>query len=157
MPCTFCDVANSKLKVAKVSESVHALAFLDKYPVVEGHCLIIPKKHYEALWELPKDELADYMQLVAKVQKLITSNLNCEGADLRQHYRPFLEESELTKHHVHFHILPRTYNDEIFQKSLKYHESLRTKPTPPELEKVAQKIKSKKIPRCRPAQAQSDD
>lgn len=158
MSCTFCDVANSKLKVAKVIESTHALAFLDKYPVVEGHCLVIPKKHYENLWSLPEVELTDYIQLVAKVQKLITSNLNCEGADLRQHYRPFLEESELTKHHIHFHILPRTYNDEIFQKSLKYHESLRTKPTLKELEKTAQNIiKNKKTPICRPAQAQSDD
>lgn len=142
--CTFCEIVEGKFEAAIVIDSEFALAFLDKHPVIEGHCLVISKKHYEALWELPLNELSDFVQLVIKVQKLITRNLNCEGADLRQHYRPFLPESEMTKRHVHFHVIPRTFNDEIFQKSLKYHEKLRTKPTLKELEKTVEKIKKKR-------------
>ena len=140
MPCAFCDIASGKLKAAIVSKSRFAVAFLDKYPVVEGHCLVVPKKHYESLWALPEKELTDFIKLVSKVQRLICDNLNYEGTDLRQHYRPFLLETELVKRHVHFHIIPRTFNDQIFQKSLKHHESLRTKPVLVKLRKVAKKI-----------------
>ena len=81
------------------------------------------------------------MQLVAKVQKLITDNLNKEGADLRQHYRPFLPEGEMVKRHVHFHVIPRTFNHEIFRKTLVHHENLRTKPTLEKLKLVGERIK----------------
>ena len=140
MNCSFCDIVSGKLDAALVSESKHALAFLDRNPVVAGHCLVVPKKHYENLWSIPATELTDFMQLVTKVQKLITKNLNAEGADLRQHYRPFLPETEMVKRHIHFHVIPRTLNDAIFKKSLIHHEKLRTKPTKKQLDLVAKKI-----------------
>lgn len=143
MTCAFCDIVARKAKTAVITKSKYALAFMDKRPVIEGHCLVIPKKHYEALWELPEKELTDFIKLICKVQKLIYDNLNYEGADLRQHYRPFLPENEMTKRHVHFHVIPRTFNDEIFKKSLKHHEALRAKPALKELKKTAEKIKRK--------------
>jgi diadenosine tetraphosphate (Ap4A) HIT family hydrolase len=47
-----------------------------------------------------------------------------EGVDVRQNYRPFLAPSKLKVDHVHFHVLPRTNEDELYQKSMKHEADL---------------------------------
>ena len=50
--CIFCAIAAKRAPAAIVYESVDALAFLDIHPVVEGHMLVIPKKHCRNLFDL---------------------------------------------------------------------------------------------------------
>lgn len=41
MSCPFCNIKNP------VKQNDYALAIYDKYPVTEGHMLIIPKRHFQ--------------------------------------------------------------------------------------------------------------
>ncbi|MFH1511410.1 MAG: HIT domain-containing protein, partial [Candidatus Woesearchaeota archaeon] len=54
--CIFCKIVEGKIPSSKVFENSNFLAFLDFSPVSKGHTLLIPKKHYETLMDLP-DEL----------------------------------------------------------------------------------------------------
>jgi len=117
--CPFCELND---KVIKSND--HAVLILSNPRKVPGHCLVIPKRHVEAPWELSEDELADIFALVWDAeQKLITAGLG-DGVDVRQNYRPFLQQSKLKVNHVHFHVIPRASEDYIYQISEKYDTEL---------------------------------
>ncbi len=54
-------------------------------------------------------------------QDYILENV-ASGCDIRQHCKPFLPESRLKVNHVHFHVLPREFQDELFLHSQKNDE-----------------------------------
>jgi len=141
--CIFCSIAEGKAHSAQLGENKHALAVLDAYPVVEGHSLVIPKKHHRALWEIPREELNGIFDLIIEVEKSLLQNLHCEGVDLRQHYRPFVPESKLKKDHLHFHLIPRKSWDELFKKAGTKETELRKEPVKKELESLAERIRGK--------------
>ena len=115
--CVFCQVHNDESHRVIYSNS-HCVAVLDKYPVVQGHCLVIPRRHVEKLQDLTKVEVLSLFDAITKVEDALLSLKLGDGVDLRQHYRPFLEESMLKVNHVHFHLLPRKNNDELYSKAL---------------------------------------
>jgi diadenosine tetraphosphate (Ap4A) HIT family hydrolase len=49
--CPFCNLPESRIWF----NSKHSLAFLDGFPITEGHALIIPKRHVQSVFELPED------------------------------------------------------------------------------------------------------
>jgi len=55
--CIFCDIIAKKLPAHLVAENEHALAFLPKEMECFAHTLIVPKKHYENLFDIPENEL----------------------------------------------------------------------------------------------------
>lgn len=141
MDCVFCWIAAGKNHSAKLGENKHALAILDAYPLLEGHSLVIPKKHHKSLAEIPKEELHAIFDLIVETEDLLLKNLPCEGVDLRQHYRPFVPESKLAKQHLHFHLLPRKSWDEFFKKVGGRETAMRTTPTSGQLDTLAGKIR----------------
>jgi histidine triad (HIT) family protein len=54
-----------KIPAHIVYENDDFLAFLDVRPLSPGHCLVIPKKHYRWVWDVPN--LADYFAVVSKM------------------------------------------------------------------------------------------
>ncbi|GIN70375.1 hypothetical protein J14TS2_08500 [Bacillus sp. J14TS2] len=52
--CIFCKIGKDEAKSWKVCEDEYAYAFLDINPVSEYHTLIIPKKHYENIFDYRK-------------------------------------------------------------------------------------------------------
>jgi diadenosine tetraphosphate (Ap4A) HIT family hydrolase len=48
-----------------------ALALLDRFPVAQGHTLVLPKRHVASLFDLPEEEQAAVWQLVARVRALL--------------------------------------------------------------------------------------
>lgn len=87
----------------------------DKYPLSKGHILIVTKKHYESIMEIPYNELCDIIKTIKQIEKKMVQKLGVKGIDLKQHYRPFLKEGKLVKKHVHFHLVPRSYNDQVYK------------------------------------------
>ncbi|MFH1456976.1 MAG: HIT domain-containing protein, partial [Patescibacteria group bacterium] len=57
MDCIFCKIVKGEIPADKVYEDENVLAFLDITPINPGHVLLIPKKHYENLYDLPDEEL----------------------------------------------------------------------------------------------------
>ena len=51
--CKFCEIVKDQTKGYIVFEDQHTLSFLDTRPLFPGHCLLIPKVHYQTFTDLP--------------------------------------------------------------------------------------------------------
>jgi diadenosine tetraphosphate (Ap4A) HIT family hydrolase len=107
--CPFCDPKQRVLK-----ENTHVYVLLSNPRKVVGTFLVIPKRHVEKPWEFTEAEAKDIFDLVLMVQKKVAEKLS-EGVDIRQHYRPFVKEGRTKVNHIHYHVLPRTFNDALHQ------------------------------------------
>jgi diadenosine tetraphosphate (Ap4A) HIT family hydrolase len=116
--CPFC---NTKGRVLKENEFAEVI--LSNPRKVPGHFLVVPKRHIEKPWELKSEELQAVFDLIFFVEQRIVGKLG-DGVDIRQNYRPFLNQSRLKVDHVHFHIIPRADKDYLYQVSEKFETDL---------------------------------
>jgi diadenosine tetraphosphate (Ap4A) HIT family hydrolase len=116
--CPFCDPKDRVLK-----ENELAKVLLSNPRKVPGHFLVIPKRHIEKPWELRAAELEDVFKLIFFLEERILGKLGT-GVDIRQNYRPFLQQNNLKVDHVHFHVIPRSLEDYIYQVSEKFETDL---------------------------------
>ena len=63
--CVFCKIVKGGIPAYKIYEDKDFLAFLDIAPFTEGHTLVIPKKHYRWVWDLPN--VKEYFSVAAKI------------------------------------------------------------------------------------------
>ncbi len=109
--CIFCELEKHKEHIIYEDECTYVIH--DKYPVVKGHLLVIPKKHYENIMEMPDKELSDLIKTVKKMQLLLMEKMEVKGFTIKQNWQPFVKDNHLVIHHVHFHIVPRKFNDKL--------------------------------------------
>ncbi len=110
--CPFCQLENQVARV--VEETAICWAILSNPRLLIGHILVIPKRHIEKPWELSDIERLEVLRLVDKYRQRLLEN-GANGVDIRQNYRPFLAQNSVKVDHVHFHVLPRTMGDEMFE------------------------------------------
>lgn len=108
--CVFCSIVKGDIPSYKIYEDESVYAFLDIADDVEGHTLVIPKKHYENLIEMPDEELAKVMAAVKKISKSYIETKGYSGVNL---INCCGEDAEQSVFHFHMHILPRTKDDNI--------------------------------------------
>ena len=61
--CPFCNIATRSASAVIVWEDSDIVAFLDNRPIRRGHCLIIPRRHFESFDDVPADLAARIMEL----------------------------------------------------------------------------------------------
>ena len=106
--CVFCKIVNGEIPCSKVYEDEKILAFLDISPVNKGHALVIPKKHFETLLDVPDDLLGDLMKAVKKVAKAVIKVAETDGFNLMQSNKTTAGQAVP---HFHIHIIPRIDGD----------------------------------------------
>ncbi|WP_018124322.1 HIT family protein [Desulfovibrio oxyclinae] len=106
--CIFCRIAAGEIPSAKVYESETVLAFLDIAPVNAGHALVLPKAHYETLWDLPAELGEDLLRAVKSVADAVKVETGAQGLNLMQNN---YEAAGQLVPHVHFHLIPRFDDD----------------------------------------------
>ena len=116
-------------------ENELAYAFLSDPRKVKGHFLVTPRRHVEKTWEVTPEELQAVYGLIYKIEQKIIPALG-EGADIRQNYRPFLDESRLKVDHIHYHVIPRSKFDHIYEVAEHFDTVLFGKLTDQEQEEV---------------------
>ena len=104
-----------------------------------GHLLIVPKRHVEKLSDLKKIEQADLWSLVIEFEENILKYIS-KGCDIRQNYRPFQKQSDLKVHHLHVHLQPRKFKDNLYRKSQIHETELFKKLSKKEFDKMSEKI-----------------
>ena len=67
MSCIFCKIINGEIPSSKVYEDDKVLAFNDINPVAPYHILVIPKKHYDSIIDIPENE----MDIIAHIHDVI--------------------------------------------------------------------------------------
>ncbi|VVB76491.1 HIT domain protein [Candidatus Tiddalikarchaeum anstoanum] len=106
--CIFCSINSNDVPSYTIYEDDLVRAILDVNPVSEGHTLIIPKKHYTDLMEMP-DEFLERIIIVAKKLSLMYKNkLKCTGINLLNANGKDAQQSVF---HFHMHLVPRYDND----------------------------------------------
>jgi len=121
MDCPFCHINEEKTRLIKNGKNIFVI--FSNPGLMEGHLLVIPKRHVEKLSELSKDEKEELFNLVIEYQEKILKNI-APGCDIRQHYRPFLKQSKSKVNHLHIHLQPRKFDDELYKKCQIYHEDV---------------------------------
>lgn len=107
--CIFCRIASGEIPSRKVYEDDLVVAFLDIAPVSPGHVLVVPKAHFNPLWNVPDEVLARLLSVAKRVAKaLMDSSLAPDGVNLFQTNGPAAGQ---TVFHVHFHVIPRKDGD----------------------------------------------
>ncbi len=68
-------------------------------------------------------ERQEIFDTILKFQNLILHK-STAGCDIKQHCKPFLPESKVKVNHVHFHLLPREFEDDLYLKAQKGENEL---------------------------------
>ncbi|MEI6296962.1 MAG: HIT family protein [bacterium] len=129
--CVFCKIIKGEIPAEKVYEDNDILAFLDITPINAGHTLVIPKAHYESLFELPDDILQKISLKLRDLGIAIKEAVGAEGLNIGMNNREAAGQIVL---HAHFHLIPRYLTDGYKHwGGRKYKDG--------EIEEVAKKIK----------------
>ncbi|KPK99889.1 MAG: hypothetical protein AMK75_06210 [Planctomycetes bacterium SM23_65] len=106
--CIFCKIVKGEIPSAKVYEDEQCLAFLDIGPLSWGHTLIVPKKHYERITEMPADEVAALSSVIPKLAAAVIKATDAEGLNVLQNNG---RVSGQAVPHLHVHLIPRHAGD----------------------------------------------
>ena len=100
----FAKMIRGEMPCVKVFEDDVALAFMDIFPQVEGHTLVIPKQaEARNLLDMPAERLGRYMERVQTVAQAVEKALKPKGLRVMQFNGA---PAGQTVYHLHFHILP---------------------------------------------------
>lgn len=111
--CPFCNIDKKRTKIVK--EGKYLLVILSNPRLVDGHLLVVPKRHIEKPSQMTQEEKKEIFDTVLEFQEKIL-NTFASGCDIRQNCRPFQKQDGVKVDHVHFHLLPREFKDELYQK-----------------------------------------
>ena len=106
--CLFCKIVKGELPSSKIYEDEDTLAFLDLFPVNKGHSLVIPKEHYETIFDVPADSLAKISLVMKNVADAVKKGVNADGISIAQSNG---KDAGQVIPHIHFHIMPRFKDD----------------------------------------------
>lgn len=106
--CIFCKIISGQIKSWKVYENDHIFAFFDIHPVNKYHTLVIPKKHYQNIFDLPEDEFVEISKVIKKITSYYKENLGIENVQIINSSGKIAQQDVF---HAHFHIVPRLLND----------------------------------------------
>lgn len=106
--CVFCKIVKGEIKSWKVYEDLSVYAFFDIHPVSEYHTLVIPKNHYESIFDIPEYELKEVIAVVRKLALTFNVKLGIRNVQI---INSSGSEAQQDVFHVHFHIVPRRSGD----------------------------------------------
>ena len=108
--CIFCKIIQKKAPASIVYEDKRIIAFMSIQPINVGHTLVIPKKHYENIYEITEEEIGQLYRIVKKITKAIKTSIEAEGIRIIQNNG---KAAGQVIFHMHVHIIPM-YNNNIW-------------------------------------------
>ncbi|MEU3405044.1 HIT domain-containing protein [Streptomyces sp. NPDC006670] len=109
-PCEFCDIVSGRLHAEILHEDESTVAFLDNTAVMEGHTLVIPRRHATDIWEITEDDAAAVMRTVHRMAGVLRDVFAPDGMTLFQANRPAGWQDVF---HLHVHLVPRREADHL--------------------------------------------
>ena len=104
--CHFCRIATRQVTARLVFEDEISLAFLDHRPVFPGHCLLIPKEHFETLTDLPEHLIGPFFSNAQLLSGAVEAAMAAHGTFVAMNNRV-----SQSVPHLHTHIVPRRRKD----------------------------------------------
>ncbi len=103
-PCLFCHPKQKEI----LAETEHALLVTDTYPVSDGHCLVIPKRHMPSYFECNEEENRDFRELILKAKEILDKKYKPDAYNIGNNNGLYAGQSVF---HLHIHIIPRYKGD----------------------------------------------
>jgi histidine triad (HIT) family protein len=123
----FSKIIAGDIPAYKIAEDDKFFAFLDIFPLVEGHVLVVPKVEVDKFFDVPDHYLADMLLFAKPIAKAIEKTFDCN--------RCGLAVVGLEVPHAHLHLVPiNGINDLNFNRA-------KLKPTPEQLKATQEKIR----------------
>jgi histidine triad (HIT) family protein len=101
--CIFCRIVRREAPASIVYEDDEVVAFLDIRPLNEGHTLVIPKEHYETVYEIP-EELNAHIYRIVKRTVVVKNATEADGITIIQQNGHAAGQEVF---HMHVHVVPR--------------------------------------------------
>lgn len=106
--CIFCKIVAKEIPATTIFEDDEVLVFMDIGPIIKGHALVIPKKHYDPVTDTP-DEVLAKLHITAK--RIADAQMNALGADGVNIMQNNGKASGQEVPHIHVHVIPRFCDD----------------------------------------------
>jgi histidine triad (HIT) family protein len=120
LSCAFCRFINGEesqhnTRGDVVHEDAATLAFVSPkwWPNNPGNVIVIPRRHFETIYDIPDDVLAQVFLAAKRLAIAMKTAYACDGVSLRQH-NEVGGGQEVP--HFHVHVLPRYFGDELYQR-----------------------------------------
>ncbi len=110
MECIFCKITAHEIESKIVYEDDKVMAFLDVNPISAGHTLVIPKIHYENIFDISPDTLERIASIAKKLALTYEKALNVKAVNL---LNASGKEAQQSIFHFHLHLIPRKANDKL--------------------------------------------
>jgi histidine triad (HIT) family protein len=101
----FSKIIAGEIPSYKIAENDRFFAFLDIFPLREGHTLVVPKPEIDRFFDLPDDFLAGLMLFAKPIAHAIERSFKCN--------RCGLSVVGLEVPHAHLHLIPIDYADDL--------------------------------------------
>lgn len=108
--CIFCKIAKKEISADFIDETNNFIAILDAKPTTKGHTLIIPKKHYVTLLDIPDTLSQEMIKLIKKTSSKMLEKKQGDGFNILMNN---LSPAGQMVMHAHIHIIPRKEEDGI--------------------------------------------
>ncbi|HET6225183.1 MAG TPA: HIT family protein [Bacteroidia bacterium] len=129
MASIFSKIIKGEIPSHKIAEDEKFFAFLDVFPLVPGHVLVVPKKETDYIFDIEDADLAEMMVFAKGVAKVLKQAMPCK--------RIGVAVIGLEVPHAHIHLVPMNSADDLNFTRPKLG------PTQEELKQIAEKIRSK--------------
>jgi histidine triad (HIT) family protein len=129
MASLFSKIINGEIPCHKIAEDDKFFAFLDVFPLVPGHVLVVPKKETDYIFDIEDADLAEMMVFAKQVANVLKAAMPCK--------RIGVAVIGLEVPHAHIHLVPMNSADDLnFTRP-------KLSPSTEELKQVAEKIRAK--------------
>ena len=108
--CIFCKIAKGEIKSEFVKESDNFIAIRDANPVAEGHTLVIAKKHFATLLDMPNKLGGEWLKMIKDVSSDLLDKKLGDGFNVIMNN---LAPAGQLVMHAHVHVIPRKEGDGI--------------------------------------------
>jgi histidine triad (HIT) family protein len=105
MPSIFSRIIAGEIPCYKIAENDHFLAFLDVFPIKEGHVLVVPKKETDKIFDVEDDLLAEWLVFAKPIARAIERAFVCN--------RCGIAVIGLEVPHAHMHLVPINSSDDL--------------------------------------------
>lgn len=99
--CIFCKIVKGEMPSYNVYEDDAYLAFMDVFPRVKGHILVVPKEHYRFVYDVP--DFGGYWEIAKKIGLKVQETIKSD-------YVSYITMGEEVPH-AHIHILPQKHGE----------------------------------------------
>lgn len=104
--CVFCEIVDRTRSAHVVLDDEVTMAFLDQRPIFPGHTLLVPRRHYETLPDLPAELVGPLFERAARIARAVETSLGAEGSFVALNNRV-----SQSVPHLHVHVVPRRRKD----------------------------------------------